>query len=100
MDTPVGDDEDSHIGDFIEDRSIAQPDEAATAYSLKENITRALESLAPREAVKFLPAPGLPPMSSPKFWSQVWRRTHIQGCPPEMPCREQMTNRVEIQSLL
>ena len=51
MDTPVGDDEDSHIGDFIEDRSIAQPDEAATAYSLKENITRALESLAPREAM-------------------------------------------------
>ena len=59
MDTPVGDDEDSHIGDFIEDRSIAQPDEAATAYSLKENITRALESLAPREAMviryRFIP---------------------------------------------
>ena len=46
------------------------------------------------------PCTGLTPMSSPKFWSQVWRRTHIQGCPPEMPCREQMTNRVEIQSLL
>ena len=31
METPIGDDEDSHIGDFLEDSNIAQPDEAATA---------------------------------------------------------------------
>ncbi|MCI6198542.1 MAG: RNA polymerase sigma factor RpoD [Proteobacteria bacterium] len=51
METPVGDDDDSHIGDFIEDGSLAQPDEAATADSLKENIRKALDSLTPREAM-------------------------------------------------
>lgn len=56
--------------------------------------------ITPMEAVKSLPAPGLPPMPSPKFKSQFWRRTHKQGCPPEMPCREPTTNRVERQSLL
>jgi len=51
MDSPVGDDEDSHIGDFIEDSSIARPDEAATAESLRENIRKVLDSLSPREAM-------------------------------------------------
>ena len=51
METPVGDDDDSHIGDFIEDGSLAQPDEAATADSLKENIRKSLDSLTPREAM-------------------------------------------------
>ena len=51
MEPPVGDDDDSHIGDFIEDGSLAQPDEAATADSLKENIRKSLDSLTPREAM-------------------------------------------------
>ena len=46
------------------------------------------------------PRTGLTPMPSPKFKSQFWRRTHKQGCPPEMPCRELTTNRVERRSLL
>ena len=50
METPIGDDEDSHIGDFIEDSNIAQPDEAATADSMKETINASLASLTPREA--------------------------------------------------
>ena len=51
METPVGDDDDSHIGDFIEDSNMALPDEAATADSLKDNIKKALDALTPREAV-------------------------------------------------
>ena len=50
METPVGDDDDSHIGDFLEDGNLALPDEAATADSLKENIKSALASLTPRES--------------------------------------------------
>ena len=42
------------------------------------------------EAVKDLPAPGLPPMPSPKFKSRFWQRIHKQGCPPEMRCREHL----------
>jgi len=51
METPVGDDDDSHIGDFIEDSNMALPDEAATADSLKDNIKKALDALTQREAV-------------------------------------------------
>ena len=40
--------------------------------------------ITPMEAVKSLPAPGLPPMLSPKFLSQPRQRTHKQGCPPTM----------------
>ena len=50
MKTPVGDDDDSHIGDFIEDSNMALPDEAATADSLKDNIKKALDALTPRES--------------------------------------------------
>ena len=50
METPVGDDDDSHIGDFIEDSNMALPDEAATADSLKDNIKKALDALTPRES--------------------------------------------------
>lgn len=49
METPIGDDEDSHLGDFIEDSSIISPDEAATIAGLSEAINDILESLTPRE---------------------------------------------------
>ena len=39
------------------------------------------------ETVKVLPAPGLPPMPSPKFKSLFGQRTYKVGCPPEMLCR-------------
>lgn len=50
METPVGDDDDSHLGDFIEDTSIAMPLDVATSQSLKEATQEILESLTPREA--------------------------------------------------
>ena len=50
METPIGDDDDSYLGDFIEDTKIDQPDGAATKTGLKENTINILESLTPREA--------------------------------------------------
>lgn len=50
LETPVGDDDDSHLGDFIEDSSIAIPADAATAESLKNAINGVLDEMPPREA--------------------------------------------------
>lgn len=50
METPIGDDEDSHLGDFIEDGNTTSPIDAATSSSLNESIRRILSSLTPREA--------------------------------------------------
>ena len=50
METPIGDDDDSYLGDFIEDSKIDQPDGAATKTGLKESTVNILESLTPREA--------------------------------------------------
>ncbi len=50
METPIGDDEDSHLGDFIEDNTTLAPMEAAVYASLREATSEVLESLTPREA--------------------------------------------------
>ena len=50
LETPVGDDDDSHLGDFIEDSSIEVPSEAATSESLKNAINAVLDDMPPREA--------------------------------------------------
>ena len=50
METPIGDDDDSYLGDFIEDSKIDQPDGAATKSGLRESTVNILESLTPREA--------------------------------------------------
>ena len=50
LETPVGDDDDSHLGDFIEDSSIVVPAEAATSESLKNAINGVLDEMPPREA--------------------------------------------------
>ena len=50
LETPVGDDDDSHLGDFIEDSSIVVPAEAATSASLKNAINGVLDEMPPREA--------------------------------------------------
>ena len=50
METPIGDDDDSYLGDFIEDSKIDRPDGAATKTGLKESTVNILESLTPREA--------------------------------------------------
>ena len=50
METPIGDEEDSHLGDFIEDVTIDSPDQAATGSGLKESTHTVLAGLTPREA--------------------------------------------------
>jgi len=50
METPIGDDEDSHLGDFIEDTSVASPIDQATSESLRETTHAVLAQLTPREA--------------------------------------------------
>ncbi len=50
METPIGDDEDSHLGDFIEDNNILSPIESATGESLRESTKDILSTLTPREA--------------------------------------------------
>ncbi|MCQ9121372.1 RNA polymerase sigma factor RpoD [Rodentibacter pneumotropicus] len=50
METPIGDDDDSHLGDFIEDSTLESPLDSATAQSLRVAIQDVLEGLTPREA--------------------------------------------------
>ncbi|MGK0673171.1 MAG: RNA polymerase sigma factor RpoD [Halothiobacillaceae bacterium] len=50
METPIGDDEDSHLGDFIEDTSVISPLDAATNAGLAEAVREVMASLTPREA--------------------------------------------------
>jgi hypothetical protein len=50
METPIGDDDDSHLGDFIEDTSTVAPSEAATYASLRDVTKEVLDTLTPREA--------------------------------------------------
>ncbi len=49
LETPIGDEEDSHLGDFIEDKNAVQPLDAAIQSNLRESTTRVLASLTPRE---------------------------------------------------
>ena len=49
LETPIGDEEDSHLGDFIEDKNAVQPLDAAIHGNLRETTTRVLASLTPRE---------------------------------------------------
>jgi len=50
METPIGDDEDSHLGDFIEDTNVESPLETATTTGLMETVRTVLSGLTPREA--------------------------------------------------
>ena len=50
METPIGDDEDSHLGDFIEDLSMISPADSATSQGLRESTQNILAGLTPREA--------------------------------------------------
>ena len=49
LETPIGEEEDSHLGDFIEDKKVISPLEAAIKYSLQEQIKSVLQTLTPRE---------------------------------------------------
>ncbi len=50
METPIGDDDDSHLGDFLEDTQTELPSEAAHSNSMQETVRQVLDSLSPREA--------------------------------------------------
>ena len=50
METPIGDDEDSHLGDFIEDTNVSSPVDSATETGLVETVRDVLAGLTPREA--------------------------------------------------
>jgi len=50
METPIGDDEDSHLGDFIEDSNVESPVDSATTTGLTETVRDVLAGLTPREA--------------------------------------------------
>src|SRR5690606_258532 len=50
METPIGDDEDSHLGDFIEDAATMEPGDAAVYTGLRNVTKDVLDSLTPREA--------------------------------------------------
>ncbi|WP_276523991.1 sigma-70 domain-containing protein, partial [Enterobacter hormaechei] len=50
METPIGDDEDSHLGDFIEDTNVESPIENTTNINLSETVRDVLAGLTPREA--------------------------------------------------
>lgn len=49
LETPIGEEEDSHLGDFIEDEDAPAPDEAASYVLLKEQLEEVLDTLTPRE---------------------------------------------------
>ena len=49
LETPVGEEDDSHLGDFIQDSEVSEPMEAAAANSLREQLEKALAMLTPRE---------------------------------------------------
>jgi hypothetical protein len=53
LETPIGDEEDSHLGDFIEDKSAFLPIDAAIQSNLRETTTRVLASLTPREEASY-----------------------------------------------
>ncbi|MCP5467885.1 MAG: RNA polymerase sigma factor RpoD [Deltaproteobacteria bacterium] len=49
LETPIGEEEDSHLGDFIEDKSVLNPSDAVVGMSLSESTTKVLSTLTPRE---------------------------------------------------
>ena len=59
LETPIGEEEDSHLGDFIEDTSATAPIDAAEANMLKEQVNEILGTLAPREAMVLILRYGL-----------------------------------------
>src|SRR3989449_5541722 len=49
LETPIGEEEDSHLGDFIEDRAVTSPVDAVIQLNLKEQTQKVLKTLSPRE---------------------------------------------------
>jgi len=49
LETPIGEEEDSHLGDFIEDKAVVSPSDAVINLNLKEQTSSVLKTLTPRE---------------------------------------------------
>ena len=49
FETPIGEDEESHLGDFVEDKGVVSPSDAAIHLNLKEHLASVLKTLTPRE---------------------------------------------------
>ena len=75
LETPIGEEEDSHLGDFIEDRSAPAPADAASFQLLKEQIQGVLDTLTDRESrvlqLRFGPG-GWPKPYFGRGWKGVW----------------------------
>jgi RNA polymerase primary sigma factor len=54
LETPIGEEDDSHLGDFIEDTNVTAPIDAAESKMLKEQVEEILNTLAPREAMELI----------------------------------------------
>ena len=65
LETPVGDDNDSHLGDFIEDQNVVAPPMIAAHESLREDIQTVLSELSPKEAKVLMMRFGLDAMDNP-----------------------------------
>ena len=72
LETPIGDEEDSHLGDFIEDKNAVQPVEAATLSNLREATTRVLATLTPARGAGAAHA----------LWHRHEHRPHARGGRP------------------
>ena len=85
METPIGDDEDSHLGDFIEDSTIVSPIESSTNIGLMETVRDVLAGLTPREAkvLRMACAPGNPASGPIAQWSE--QGTHNPLVPGSSP---------------
>ena len=74
LETPIGEEEDSHLGDFIEDRQVVSPAEAVINLNLKEQTESVLKTLTPREEEGHQDA----------LRRRRWQRTHARGSRPEL----------------
>jgi RNA polymerase primary sigma factor len=80
LETPVGDEEDSHLGDFIEDKNAILPIDAAIQSNLRETTTRVLASLTPREERVLRMRFGIGMNSSSASPANVFARSRRRRC--------------------
>ena len=77
LETPIGEEEDSHLGDFIEDKNAVIPVDAAIQANLKETVTRVLASLTPREEVVIKLRYGLGPQGEEHTLEEVGKNFDV-----------------------
>jgi DNA-directed RNA polymerase sigma subunit (sigma70/sigma32) len=102
METPIGDDEDSHLGDFIEDSGVISPVDSATAEGLREATQNMLASLTSREAKVLRMRFGID-MNTDHTWkrsaSSSTSRANGSGRSRPRPCASSATRRARTSSV-